>query len=494
MKLLGPKSLPALANITGVTIPEYDRHNTGIGIVHLGPGAFHRAHQAVYTENAMNISGGNWGICGVSMRSPDARDKLLEQDYLYTLAILDSQTSYQIIGALKEILVAGQDDQVILTRMSAPETKIVSLTVTEKGYCLDVAGALNLSHLDIAYDLANPQHPRSAIGLLCEGLRLRYANDTQPFNVLSCDNVSENGDKLRKAVLQYAQHIDTDLATWIDENVSFPNSMVDSITPKTEPADIASVSEALGVADRWPIQRETFSQWVIDENWQGERPDWEVAGVLFTDNVAGFEKAKLRLLNGLHSTLAYSGSLAGFSTTYEASSNPHFHQFIEQLALKEIAGSFTPPSELNIPDYIKGLLDRLGNPAIKHQLEQIAWDGSQKIPERILPTVRHNLDRGRPITGLCLSLACWFEYLSDSLLCDRDIIDPLAAKFEREPDIRSLDSANVVRGFLNISDIFDPELASNPAFEANLIDSLTRVRKWRNKELPLSQLFPYSVF
>jgi len=233
-------------NGTKITTPQYDRENTEIGIVHLGPGAFHRAHQAVYTENAMNLSGGNWGICGVSLRSATARDVLAKQDNLYTLAILDKEVNYQIIGAIKEVLVASEQSTQVMDRLASAHTKLVTLTITEKGYCLGSDGRLDLSHSDIAHDLSNRSQPISAIGYIVQALGQRKINGIAAFNVLSCDNVSGNGDKLRRAVIDYATQLDADLASWIEVNVAFPNAMVDSITPKTEDYTVNSVSNAVG--------------------------------------------------------------------------------------------------------------------------------------------------------------------------------------------------------------------------------------------------------
>lgn len=473
---LSSKNLPALQSEHAVAVPGYDRDNTGIGIVHIGPGAFHRAHQAVYTENAMNRSGGDWGICGVSLRSPRAQEVLSKQDYLYTLAILDAPVRYQIIGALKEVLVAGAQNAAIFARLQADTTSIVTLTITEKGYCLGADGALDLQHPDISADLAKPQQPRSAIGFLVEGLRRRRASGVAAYNVLSCDNVSGNGEKLRRAVLDYAQQVDPALANWIADNAAFPNSMVDSITPKTEDYTVARVAQAIGAQDNWPIQREAFTQWVIESNWSGPRPDWESVGVVFTRDVEGFEKAKLRLLNALHSTLAYCGSLAGFSTVYEAASDERLQRFITALARSEIIGSFEPPQKLDVEQYSQAVIARFLNPEIQHQLAQIAWDGSQKVQMRLLPVIRDNLQRQRSTQGLCLALAGWFEFICRALRDGRDIVDPLASEFGAMAALRAADPATVVHGFLAIESIFGDDLRDNPAITAQLTASLTALR------------------
>jgi fructuronate reductase len=487
---LSTEGLASMPLPQSVTRPRYDRENTGIGIVHIGPGAFHRAHQAVYTENAINQSGGHWGICGVSLRSSAARDALSRQDYFYTLAIRDKTIEYQIIGAIQEILVAKEQSDVVLERLLASTTKIVSLTITEKGYCLNADGSLDLKHSDIATDLENPRQPESAIGFLVEGLRLRYAAKVQAFNVLSCDNVSGNGDKLRKAVLDYAAQLDQQLTLWIAENVAFPNSMVDCITPKTEDYTIASIAEAIGLQDSWPVQRESFSQWVIDSNWTGDRPDWAGVGVVFTEDVEGFEKAKLRLLNCLHSTLAYCGSLAGYTTIYEATSDARLRSFIAQLAQTEIIDSFTAPDELNVAQYSQDIIDRFLNPEIQHLLAQIAWDGSQKIQVRTLPIIRDNLALQRPTQGLCLSLAAWFEFICQALKAGDTIVDPMADEFSRLPQLQNDNPASVVTGFLEIEKIFGTDLINNTLITDQLTNSLTALRDGIENGEGLGQALP----
>jgi fructuronate reductase len=473
---LSNKTLNNVAKNSSIITTSYDRENTQIGIVHLGPGAFHRAHQAVYTEDAMNFSGGDWGICGVSLRSATARDVLAEQDNLYTLAILDKNITYQIIGAIKEVLVASEQSKQVMERLTAKTTKLVTLTITEKGYCLGADGRLDLQNPDIARDLKNRNQPTSAIGYIVQALGQRQINNIDAFNVLSCDNVSGNGDKLRQAVIDYAAQLDESLAAWIEVNVAFPNAMVDSITPKTEGYTVDSVSKAIDVRDEWPIQREQFTQWVIEDNWNGPRPDWHKVGVVFTSDVVGFEKAKLRLLNCLHSTLAYAGSLAGFETVFDVTSDDAFYDFICKLAKDEVIGSFLPPKELDVESYSTEIIERFLNPEIRHLLAQIAWDGSQKVQMRILPIIEDNLKLGRSIKLLSLSLACWFEFICRALKEGKEIVDPMAANFTSTPKLFSDDISEVVNTFLSIDSIFSQELKNSVQLKEQLINSLTALR------------------
>ncbi|HTU60753.1 MAG TPA: mannitol dehydrogenase family protein, partial [Polyangiales bacterium] len=261
-----------------VTTPRYERRGISTGIVHLGPGAFHRAHQAWFIEKLLERDP-RWGICGVSLRRRDVRDTLSEQDNLYTLAVRDEEISYQVIGALRALLVAPENPGVVLRELCAPTTHVVTITVTEKGYCLAGDGSLDLSHPDIQHDLRSPRAPASVAGFLTEALRQRRDARLAPFVVISCDNLTNNGRKLAKATAQFARGIDGALADWIEGEVSFPTTMVDSITPATTPELERSVEAALGLRDRWPVQRESFVQWVVERGSPGARsdvmPDWE---------------------------------------------------------------------------------------------------------------------------------------------------------------------------------------------------------------------------
>ncbi|MDO6446972.1 mannitol dehydrogenase family protein [Colwellia sp. 1_MG-2023] len=466
-----------------IELPRYNRENTQIGIVHIGPGAFHRAHQAVYTENLMNQFGGNWAICGVSLRSATAQDILSKQDNLYTVSILDKDIRYQIVGAIKEILIASEQRDLVLQRMSAETTKLITLTITEKGYCLAADGSLDFNHDDIKHDIANASSPVSAIGFIVESLKIRKQDNIPAFNVLSCDNVSGNGDKLRRAVLDYAGKLDPQLQLWIEKHVAFPNSMVDSITPKTEAYTVESVSKAIGCQDNWPIQREAFTQWVISNDWQGERPEWEKVGVIFTQDVEGFEKAKLKLLNCLHSTLAYLGSLAGYETVFDVTSDVNFKQFITKLAQQEIIGSFTPPTELNIEKYSNDIIQRFLNPAIRHLLAQIACDGSQKIQIRLLPIIRDNLEQGRSTKMLCFALACWFEFICKTVKNKEELSDPMASTFYQTTGLLSEDIATVVKSFLSIDAINAHDLLLNSQISEQIEASLTLIRQTPSTQL-----------
>ncbi|ALS97320.1 mannitol dehydrogenase family protein [Lacimicrobium alkaliphilum] len=472
MSLLNQQSLTNLPD--AIKVPGYNRAKAGIGIVHLGPGAFHRAHQAVFTDDALAL-GGDWAISAVSMRSKGLRDSLKQQQNLYTLAVLDHQSRYQVIGAIKEVLVLDEDRTKVMERLTAATTHIVTLTVTEKGYCLNGQGLLALEHKDIRHDLANPGTPISAIGLLVLALKQRFEKGHEPLTIISCDNLADNGHKLAQAVLAFAAQSDTRLAARIADEVSFPCTMVDSITPATDEALIEQVADALGVEDQWPVQREAFSQWVIEDKFSGPRPPWDQVGVTFTADVSGYENAKLRLLNGSHSTLAYLGLGCGYETVYQAMQNPHLQRFVQRLFEQEIIPSLKPPAELDLHQYSRAILERYANPHIRHMLSQIAWDGSQKLPFRLLRTINDNLAADRSISRLCVGVAAWLQFLVSKARTGAKLTDPLAAKLLEVARGCDGNAAADVQAFLALSEVFVPELSANQVFVEQLTQGYQRL-------------------
>lgn len=464
---LQDKSLPQLP--ASVSTPRYDRRRTATGIVHLGPGAFHRAHQAWYVERLL-AQDPRWGICGVSLRSRDVRDALAEQDYLYTLVVRAERISYQVIGAIREILVAPEDPETVLQRLSASTTHIVTITVTEKGYCLAGDGALDLAHPSIQHDLHSPRAPSTVVGFLVEALRRRREARLPPFTVISCDNLADNGVRIGRATAQFAHELDATLARWIESEVAFPRTMVDSITPATTLEVKRHVEEALGVRDRWPVQREAFVQWVLERDPRCHvAPDWESAGVTLTTDVGGYERAKLRLLNGAHSTLAYAGLLAGYTTVAEAMGDAQLHQLIEALMVDDIQPTLSAPPELDLRAYIRAILERFGNKNMHHALAQIAMDGTQKLPIRILGTIRDALHAGRPIDRLCIPMAAWMHFVRRAALGGEALNDPLAPRLsEIGKACTGQGSADVPR-FLALETMFAADLRSDARFTGALI-------------------------
>ena len=434
MPRLSPATLAQAA--PGVQRPGFDRTALQVGIVHLGIGAFHRAHQAVANDAALAAGGElGWGICGVSLRQPETRDALQPQAGLYTLALRDADAQgqprqrLQLVGSVIELLVAPEDPAAVLARIAAPSTRIVSLTITEKGYHHDPAsGQLRLDDADVQHDLAQPEAPRTALGFLVQGLALRRQRGLPPLTLLSCDNLPANGHLLQGLVLAMAQQRDPALADWIGTHCRFPACMVDRIVPRTTDADREQVGAALGLHDAWPVLGEHFLDWVIEDRFAAGRPAWEQGGARFVEDVAPFELAKLRLLNGTHSTLAYLGAMAGLQTVDQAVREPTLRELIAQMMAQEIAPTLPATPGLDLADYSRRILARYANPALQHRLRQIAMDGSQKLPQRLLATVRQRLAHGAPFQRLALAVAGWLHFLRgrDEAGTPHAIDDPMA--------------------------------------------------------------------
>ena len=409
----------------GTELPRYRRESCAVGIVHFGPGAFHRAHQAFYVDRLLGDDP-RWGIAAVSLQSPATRDALAPQDGLYTLAEIGAQTAYRVIGSLLELRHAPQESAAVLARLTAPTTRIVTLTVTEKGYCLGTDSRLDPRHPDIAHDLGQPGSPRSVIGYLAEGLRRRRSLGIDPFAVVSCDNLPDNGATLRAAVTAFAERIDAGLAAWLAEQVAFPRTMVDSITPATDEAFRQRVLEFTGLEDAWPVRRESFTQWVIEDLPAVRVADWSAAGVTLARDVSLYDRAKLRLVNGAHSSLAYIGLLRGHETVAGAMSDRGLSEFVERLMRLDILPSLQGAPELDLDTYIPAVLERFRNPGTRHRLSQIAWDGSQKLPVRLMGTIEEAHRAGRPLHRLLLPVAAWMRFIARQAKAGVAIVDPLA--------------------------------------------------------------------
>ena len=448
---------------TDVQRPAYGRATLRPGIVHFGPGAFHRSHQAWFVDRLLEDDD-RWSICGVSLRSPDVRDALAPQDGLYTLATLDQKISYQVIGALREILVAPEDPENVLNKLSAPTTRVVTITVTEKGYCLDAKGSLDTTHTDIQSDLRAPQLPTSLIGYLVEGLRRRRAAGSEPLTIISCDNLTDNGTRLSRAVCQLAELRDPSLAHWIEDHASFPRTMVDSITPATTDALRERVKGVLGMEDRWPVQRESFVQWVLEDRLAVGGPDWASAGVIVTDDVAAYDHAKLRLLNGAHSSLAYLGLLAGYETVADAMKDQRLCSLVTTMMKEDVRPTLRTPRGLDLDVYIDVILRRFGNPAIRHALAQIAWDGSQKLPFRLLGTIGDNLEAGRPIERLCIPVAGWMHFVRRQAARGERVMDPLSERLFEIGGACENRARHDVPAFLGLHSVFPARLVREATF------------------------------
>jgi len=463
---------------TDITVPSYDRKQLNAGIVHLGIGAFHRAHQAFYTESVLNQFGGDWGIIGCSLRSASVRDQLAPQDGLYTLVERSGEgEKLQLIGAVIQNLVGPENPAELVRVMAQPAIKIVSMTVTEKGYCHDPAtGDLNQLHPDIQHDLGNLEAPKSAIGFLVAALQQRFNLGIKSFTVLSCDNLPNNGEILEKVVLQFAGLISKDLAEWIKVNTCFPSTMIDRIVPATTEDDRRDIELRLGVRDEGVVIAEPFTQWVIEDKFSDGRPQWESAGALLVDDVRVFEKIKLRLLNGAHSIMAYTGYLSGFDYISEVMGESSFVNMVSLYMAREAGETLNAPAGFDIESYKQQLRDRFSNKALKHRTWQIAMDGSQKLPQRLLESLRVQLKTNGHIDILCLGVAAWIRYVSgvDEKNNPIEVLDPLAAELRALCDANTGNPDATVRAIVGLHKVFGQDLIKEETFIANTVHWLER--------------------
>jgi fructuronate reductase len=470
-------ALPALPS--DILRPRYDRTGLETGIVHIGLGAFHRAHQAVYTDDAMNREAGPWGICGVSLRSPETRDALAPQDGLYTVAVRDAGGEHlRVVGSVIETLVAPEDPAAVLERLTRPSVRVVTITVTEKGYCHEPAtGALNEKDPGIVRDLAEPERPQTLAGFLVEALDRRRRAGVAPFTVLSCDNLPHNGELTAGILRRFAEMRDPALGRWIADNVACPSSMVDRIVPATTAEDRATVSGLLGFEDAWPVMTEPFSQWVIEDRFTAGRPAWEREGAELVADVRPYELMKLRLLNASHSCIAYLGYLAGYDTVANTVADDSFAHFVRRLMDDEVTPTLDVPPGADLGRYKAALLERFANPALKHRTWQIAMDGSQKLPQRLLGTIRDRLESGAPIDRLALGVAAWMRYVTgrDERGQPIDVRDPFADRLKALADEAGPVATRLAPALLGVREIFGDDLPRNPVFTGVVTSALDRL-------------------
>jgi len=453
----------------------YDRSKVSPGIVHLGVGAFQRAHMAVYVDDILGV-GPSWGIIGASLRRPDTRLALAPQDFLYTLAVQSGAgTTIRTIGALLNVLDATVQHAQLISALTDPRIRIVTLTITEKGYCHDPAtGLLDQQHPDVLHDLARPEEPVSAPGLIVRALELRKIAGVAPFTVLCCDNLPANGQTTARVVTGLAELRDRKLANYIAREVAFPSTMVDRIVPATTDVDRKLVFEATGMTDAWPVVTEPFSQWVVEDHFPFGRPPLEKAGVQFVSDVRPYELMKLRMLNGSHSILAYLGYLGGYKYVNEAIADPAFRRLIHDFMTQEVMETL-PPGLSDLVAYRDALLERFDNPALQHQTWQIAMDGSQKLPQRLLGTIRERLERGLSVTRAALGVAAWMRYVSgtDEQGGKTDVRDPLAARLATITKAAGATPLRLVEVLLNVREVFGDDLPRHNLFRAELVRHLT---------------------
>ncbi len=460
-----------------VARPGYNRSRVVPAIVHLGIGAFHRAHQAMYTDAVLRSGDLGWGIVGAGIISADMKNALAPQDCLYALCEMGADyEATRVVGSIVEILGGTEDAGALLARMSAATTRIVSITVTEKGYYLDPAtGKLLLQAAAIAADLAAPAAPKTVLGLVVQALKLRRDAGIPPFTVLSCDNLRENGKLAKAAVLAYARETDAALAGWIEANVAFPCTMVDRITPATTDADRERVGRIIGMEDAWPVVTEKFEQWVIEDHFTMGRPDWTVGGAVFSDEIETWENMKLRCLNGAHSTLSYLGQLTGRATVADAMGSPLITDLLDAL-WGEIRAVLKAPKGVDTAAYVESLKLRFRNPSLKHLTAQIAMDGSQKLPNRLLLPLRERIAAGLASPAIATAVAAWMHYVAKVAYDGATLNDPMAAEIVAQAK-RSNEAAALVGNLLALDKIFGADLPANAAFRAAVTEKFVALAR-----------------
>ncbi|GAA4723551.1 mannitol dehydrogenase family protein [Isoptericola chiayiensis] len=407
--------LPGAAGET-LTVPGYDRSRLRAGIVHLGVGGFHRAHQAMYLDALMARGEAlDWGICGVGVLPHDARmrDALMAQDGLYTLVLKhpDGTLDGRVVGSVVDFLLAPEDPEAVVEKIASPEIRIVSLTVTEGGYNVHpVTGEFDDSDQAVQADLVDGAVPATSFGLVTEALRRRRDRGLGPLTVMSCDNIQGNGDVARRMFTAFARLKDPALAAWITEYVPFPNSMVDRITPVTTDADRALVAERFGIDDAWPVVAEPFCQWVLEDRFAAGRPPFEQVGVQVVDDVEPYELMKLRLLNASHQALCYLGYLSGYRYAHEVCQDEVFVRFLLDYMEREATPTLQEVPGIDLDDYRRTLVERFANPAVRDTLARLCAESSDRIPKWLLPVVRQNLAAGGEVHRAAAVVAAWARY------------------------------------------------------------------------------------
>jgi mannitol 2-dehydrogenase len=458
----------------GVAAPKYRRSDLSAGIVHIGVGNFHRAHQAVYLDDLFNAGRDHdWAIVGSGVRDPDVavREKLKEQDWLTTVVEQEAETtSIRVTGSMIDF-VQPYDVGALLNTLSKPSIRIVSLTVTEGGYYISPATQhFDPTHSDIAYDARHAEAPKTAFGLIAAGLKRRRAAGVAPFTVMSCDNIPGNGHVTENAVAGLAELADPELARWIRANVAFPNSMVDRITPATTDRERAFVRDKYGLEDNWPVFCEQFRQWVVEDKFPAGRPTLETVGVTFTSDVSPYELMKIRMLNGGHAAIAYPAGLLDIHFVHEAMADEQIRAFLEKLTKHEIQAVVPPPPSTSLDDYRNLVARRFANPKIADTIQRLCFDGSNRQSKFILPSAADRLKSGASIEGLALVSALWCRYCYGETESGKAIApnDPSWERIQTAAKRARSDPP----AFFELRHIFG-DLAANPGYVRAFSDGLS---------------------
>lgn len=467
-----------------LSVPEYDPKSFKTGIVHVGVGGFHRAHQAYYLNKLHEADlNSEWGICGIGLRENDKNieDVFKKQDNLYTLLVkhFDGKNEAQVIGSIIDFKLGYGNPQVAIDKMAHPDTKIVSLTITEGGYNFNSStGEFNFDNQDIIYELQNPEDPRTIYGYLTAALKKRRENSLPPFTIMSCDNIEHNGDVTREMLLTFAKRQDSELAEWIENSVSFPNSMVDRITPVTTAADIEFLENEYGIKDEWPVTCEPFIQWVIEDNFSNGRPQLENVGVQFVPDVKPYEKMKLRLLNAGHSVLGILGAVHGYKTINECMEDKVFVTYLRSFMDLEATPVLDELKGINLNDYKDSLEERFANPNIKDSVSRICSESAAKLPKFLIPTIQDNLKSGGNIDFGTLVLATWCYYSDlqqDQNGAPLEILDTMKNELHEAAQNTKEDTLS----FLRQTSVFG-DLVNNDRFTSSYTNALDKVYKKQN--------------
>ncbi len=465
---LNQENLPSFP--AEIAKPIYDRSKVTAGIVHIGVGGFHRSHEAFYTDALMQGDAFDWGICGVGLREADRKicGVLKKQDFLYTLIVKHpgGKIENRVIGSLVEFMMGCDDPEAVIDQMASPQTRIVSLTITEGGYNVDPAtGEFDMSNPDAQHDLENALRPRLVFGYLTAALRKRKDKGLPAFTVQSCDNIQHNGNLTRKMVLGFAHKQDPELADWMESEVCFPNAMVDRITPVTTAADIEYLENEMGLRDEWPVTCEPFTQWVIEDNFSNGRPAWEKVGAQFVPDVTPYEKMKLRLLNAGHSVLGILGSIQGYETIDECVSDDLFAMYLRKFMDAEATPVLDAVEGIDLNAYKDTLIERFKNPNIKDKLARICLESSSKLPVFLIPTIKENLERGGSVKHAALVLAAWCLYSdkgADKHSKKLEIVDEMKEALHQA----AKSTPNDTLAFLKVTPVFGDLIANEQFAEA----------------------------
>ncbi|MHB1534333.1 MAG: mannitol dehydrogenase family protein [Acidimicrobiales bacterium] len=480
-------SLAALAFLDREALPPYDPAGLTVGIVHFGIGAFHRAHEAVYTSESVPASGTGWGICGVTQRSPRVASDLRPQDCLFSVTELGpGHKSIRVIGSVRDVLVAKEQAVELRELVALPTTRIVSLTVTEKGYHYDRSSrCLRLTDPEIRADLAagGSLPAKSVVGQLVHCLEQRRMSDAGPISVLSCDNLLDNGKTLRSMVDDFCQAMPrggTVLHDWVTGNVTFPNTVVDRIVPASTDADRAAVRCRLGVDDAAAVVAEPYRQWIIEDAFAAGRPRWEVSGAVLTSDVGPHQLLKLRVLNGLHSAIAYIASLADVTYIAEAIDEPDFRSYASLFIERDVLPTLGASDQVDLVRYGEIVCDRFSNPAVAHTTRQVAADGSEKLPDRLLGTIRSRRASGADPVFACLAVAAWMQVVtaraSDSGRA-LPVEDPLAGRILALVE-HETDAERIVDRLLDLHGVFGEDLPGDGRFRELMTELLGGIKSF----------------